>query len=314
MRPTVLVTGNCGFIYSFFTELLLDKGYSVVGIDKLGYASNKNFHPNNPNYSFIHADIKDLKELPYCDFIVHAASESHVDNSLENPDPFLNSNIVGTYRLLEILKNEKIKHMNLGWEHKYPTFIYISTDEVVGSIKDGFFTESASYNPANPYSCSKSCAELLVKTWSETYGIPYRITRNTNCYGPRQHPEKLVPHIITQLKKNEKVKVHGTGEYIRNWLYVLDACEAVLSVMQHGKNGETYHISSDEEYSVLQIVEMIAKKFEKNIDEVVEFVPNRISQDYRYGLDNSKIKKELGWSQKYRMSDVLDKIIESYKK
>ncbi|MEK6884517.1 MAG: GDP-mannose 4,6-dehydratase [Nanoarchaeota archaeon] len=314
MNKSVIVTGGLGFIYSHYIELLLEKNYKVINIDKMSYCSNLDFHPNNPNYSFVHADIKDLKELPFCDFIVHAASESHVDNSLTNPDPFLNSNIIGTYNLLEILKNEKIKHMNLGWEHKYPTFIYVSTDEVVGSIKEGFFSENAPYNPANPYSCSKSCAELLVKTWSETYGIPYRITRNTNCYGPRQHPEKLVPHIITQLKNDEKVKVHGTGEYIRNWLYVLDACEAVLSVMENGKNGEIYHISSDEEYSVLQIVDMIAKKFGKQLEEVVEFVPNRISQDYRYALDSSKIKEELNWKQKYKMFDVLDEIIESYKK
>lgn len=313
MSKTVVVTGGSGFIFSNMIDLLLEKGYKVVNIDKLTYAANLDFKPNSSNYTFIHNDIKDLIELPHCDFIIHGCACSHVDRSISKNDDFINTNILGTHNLLELMCKKKIEHLNLGWEYNQPVFIYISTDEVFGDIEKGSFTEESRHAPSNPYAATKSSSEMLVKAWGRTYGIPYRITRTTNNYGGRQHPEKLIPHIITQLLNNEKVKVHGDGSYVRNWIYVKDNVEAVLTVLERGENGETYHISSNEEYSVLQIAAMIAERLGKNVADVVEFVPNRSGQDLRYALDNTKIKQELGWKQQHKMSDVLDKIIESYK-
>ena len=311
-QKTVVVSGGLGFIFSHFVELLLERSYRVINIDKMSYASNLDFKPNSPNYSFIRADIKDLTELPHCDFIVHAAACSHVDRSISRNDEFVESNILGTHNLLELMCKKKIEHMNLGWEYNQPVFIYISTDEVFGDTEDGDFKEEDRHAPSNPYAATKSSSEMLVKAWGRTYGIPYRITRTTNNYGGRQHPEKLIPHTITQLLNNEKVKVHGDGSYVRNWIYVKDNIDAVHRVLEQGKNGETYHISSNEEYSVLQIVAMIAKKMGKQPKDVIEFVSNRSGQDLRYALDNSKIKQELGWEQQYKMSDVLGEIIGSY--
>lgn len=314
-QKTVVITGGSGFIFSHFVELLLERGYKVINIDKLTYASNPDFKPSSPNYSFIQADIKDLKEIPYCDYVVHAAAESHVERSISNSDPFIDSNILGTYNLLELLKNKKIENMQMGWEYNEPIFVHVSTDEVHGDIEKGFFSEAAPHNPSNPYAASKASAEMLVKAWARTYGIPYRITRTTNNYGPRQHPEKLIPRCITNCLRGEKIPIQGTGEYIRNWIYVKDNCNAILKVMEEGKNGETYNISSNEEYSVIQIVTMILQKFGKEFsEETVDFVQNRSGQDWRYGLDNKKIIHELGWEQKHRLVDVLDDMIEDYRK
>jgi len=310
---TILVTGGLGFIGSHFIELALQRGYSVVNVDKVTYASNTDFKPTDRAYSFHQHDVKDLEGLPHADYIVHFAAESHVDRSIANSDPFMNSNVMGTYKILELLKNKKIEQMELGYEYKEPVLIYIGTDEVFGDIEEGFFKEGERHEPSNPYSASKSCAEMLVMAWGRTYKLPYRITRTTNNYGERQFPEKLIPRCITDLLAGKKIPIHGTGEYVRNWIYVKDNCEAIFKVMDSGKDGESYHISSDEEFSVLQIVQMIATKFGKDPNDVIEFVPNRSGQDVRYALDNSKIKRELGWEQENSMSDVLDRIIASYK-
>jgi dTDP-glucose 4,6-dehydratase len=313
MKNKVLVTGGLGFIGSHFVELLLEKGYEVTNIDKITYASNINFRPASPHYRLIQEDVKDLDSLPPCDYIVHFAAESHVDNSIANSDPFMQSNVLGTHNLLELLRKSKIEDFKYGWEHTDPIFIYIGTDEVFGDIENGFFLEDDRHNPSNPYSASKSCAEMLVKAWGRTYGLPYRITRTTNNYGERQFPEKLVPRCIKSCLTGQKIPIQGTGEYVRNWIYVKDNCEAILRVMESGKNGETYHISSNEEYSVVEIVKGILFKFKLDFDKNVEFVANRTGQDVRYALDNSKIKRELGWEPKHYMWSVLDKIIESYK-
>ncbi len=312
---TIVVTGGLGFIGSHFIELALQKGYKVHNIDMVTYASNTKWMqtPAPENYSYEKTDIKDLKELPHCDYVVNFAAESHVDRSIENSDPFMNSNVLGVYNLLELLKNKKLDHMKLGWEYKDPTFIYVGTDEVFGDCELGAFLEGEGHNPSNPYAASKSCAEMLVKAWGRTYDIPYKITRTTNNYGERQHPEKLIPHCITQLLNDESVQIHGTGKYIRNWIYVKDNCEAILKVLEKGANGETYHISSEEEYSVLQIVEMIAAKLGKDPEQYIKFVPNRSGQDVRYALNNEKIKRNLRWEQTHKLDKILTQIIESYK-
>jgi dTDP-glucose 4,6-dehydratase len=312
MKKTVIVTGGLGFIGSHYVDLLLSRGYKVINIDKITYASNLDFCPAG-DYTFIKADVKDLDHIPYCDYIVHFAAESHVDSSILNNEPFIHSNILGTHRILELLKNQKRDNFQLGWEYKEPVLIYIGTDEVFGEIIGSSFFENDPHNPGNPYSASKSCAEQLVKAWGRTYHLPYRITRTTNNYGPRQHPEKLIPRCITNCLKGEKIPIQGTGEYIRNWIYVKDNCEAIFKVMANGANGETYHISSSEEYSVVQIVKMILGKFGLDFDKNVEFVSNRSGQDYRYALNCDKIHEQLGWVQEHKFNDVLDEIIKGYK-
>ena len=310
---TVLVTGGLGFIFSRYIETLLEKGYKVVNVDKISYASRSEFVPKSKNYSFIHADVGMLTDLPHCDYIIHAASESHVDKSLENSDPFIHSNILGTYNILELLKNKKIEHLQAGLEYKYPKLIYVSTDETFGEIDSGGFFEEDERKPGNPYSASKAAGEMLVRGWGKTFDIPYCITNCVNIYGPHQHPEKLIPHTITQLLKGGKVKVHGDGSYVRCWLHVDDKCDAIYKIMKSGKVGESYNIGSLEEYSVLEVIEIIAKKFNKTVDEVCEFVPNRVGQDVRYCLDFSKITQTLKWEPSITMAESIGEVIKSYK-
>jgi len=312
---TVFVTGGCGFIGSHFIDLLLSAGYKVVNYDMMTYASNWNYcNLNNENYKFECKDISEINDIPYCDYIVHMAACSHVDRSINDSYPFIKNNVLGTYNLLEILRKKKIDHLMMGWEYKEPIFVYIGTDEIYGDIGEGFFKEEAKQKPSNPYSASKAAAEMLVMAWGRTYGMPYRITRTTNNYGPRQHPEKLIPMCITKCLENQKITIQGTGEYVRNWIHVKDNCCAILNVMEKGKNGEIYNISSDEEYSVIQIAKMVLDEFEKEWNGNVEFVQNRSGQDFRYGINCDKIKKELGWMQKRSLKSSLKEMIGYYEK
>jgi len=300
---TILVTGGLGFIGSHFIELALKKGYRVINYDKVTYASNINFSPESENYSFTKVDIKDLKTLPRCEHIVHFAAESSVDCSIEDSAIFIESNILATYNLLELIRKEKNK----------PTLTYIGTDEVFGDIIDGSFKETTYRNPSNPYASTKACAEMLIGAWGRTFDIPYRITRTTNNYGTRQHYEKLIPNCINRFLNDEKILIHGTGEYIRNWIHVKDNCDAILQVMERGTDGELYNISSDEEYDVLQIIDIVLSQFGEEISsDTTDFVPNRPGQDIRYALDSSKIKKELGWEQERKLKTEIAKIIKFY--
>lgn len=313
---TVLVTGGLGFIGGHFIEMILEKGYKVINIDKITYASrpelNDMFMKEYPDrYSFMKIDICDLEELPYCDYIVHFGAESHVDNSLKDSSPFIKSNIFGTYNLLRLLvktKGENLLHL---WQGVTPLFIYISTDEVFGDIEEGFFKENDRFNPSNPYSASKASAELLVKSWGRSYGINYIITRTTNNYGERQHPEKLIPMAISKALLGERIRIHGSRSYIRNWIYVKDNCEAVYLVMTKGEVNQEYHISSNEECSVVEIARMILDTLGKPLDDsTVEYVPNRAGQDVRYALDCSKIKR-LGWKQRHSISETLSRVVKN---
>jgi len=318
-EKTIVVTGGLGFIGGHFIELCLEKGYRVFNIDKITYASNiylndlfKKKYPGK--YFFIKEDIKDLKEIPFCKYIVHFAAESHVDNAIRNSQPFIDSNIIGVYNMLMLLVKTRTENQSHFWSAELPTFVYISTDEVFGDILKGNFKENDRYNPSNPYSATKASAELLLKAWSKTYKINYKITRTTNNYGPRQHQEKLIPQAITRILNGEKVPIFGSGEYIRNWINVKDNCGAIFLVMTEGKDKEEYNISSDEEYSTNQVVQFILNHFGKPFDETtVSFGPNRAGQDLRYALDNSKIKKELGWNVKHSLKDSLPEIINYYK-
>ena len=306
-KETVVVTGGLGFIGSHFVELLLEKGYRVVNIDKVTYASDPNinavFKRKYPDqYSFIKKDINDLKELPRCRYVVHFAAESHVDNSIKDAGVFTRSNVAGTQNLLDLLVRRSEK----------PLFLHISTDEVFGDREKGFFQEGDRLHPSNPYAASKAGAEMLVMAYGRTFGIPYKITRTTNNYGSRQHPEKLIPNAILRVLKGNKITVHGTGDQVRNWIHVKDNCCAIYDVMLKGALNESYHIASDEELSVNQIAKIILDAFEKPFHaETVEHVRDRSGQDIRYALDSSKLRA-LGWQPQDSLKQQITKLIRKY--
>ena len=312
-NTTCVVTGGLGFIGSYFVEKCLQHGWKVINIDKVTYASiNINFG-NNPNYCHIKEDISEIKDIPYCDLIVNFAAESHVDNSIESSNVFIKSNFLGVFNLLEIIKAKKTQNTNKSWSYKTPLFVQISTDEVFGDIEQGSFCEDDRFKPSNPYSASKAAAEQLLMAWGRTYGLPFLITRTTNNYGPRQHPEKLMPMAICKCLRNEKLIIHGAGEYIRNWIHVDDNVKAIMLIIQRGQEGEAYHIATDDEFSVKQICEKILGKFGKTYD--IKNINNsfdRSGADCRYALSPNKIKA-LGWMPQRKLDDELNSIIEYFR-
>lgn len=309
---TFVVTGGLGFIGSHFIDKALSRGHNVINIDCETYAANKDLKFSG-NYTQIKEDIAKIKDLPHCNVIVNFAAESHVDNSIEDSFNFVNTNFIGVYNLLEIIKNKKINHAISAWEYECPLFVQISTDEVFGDIEEGAFNEADRHTPSNPYSATKSAAEQLVSAWGRTYKIPYIITRTTNNYGPRQHSEKLIPRSITSILNGEKIPIHGSGSHIRNWIHVDDNVNAIFEIIEKGQINQSYHISSTEEYTVEEIVKMICKKMNVNYLDVTKNVMDRSGADVRYALDNSKILS-LGWKQRKFLETELEKIIEDYKK
>lgn len=310
---TIIVTGGLGFIGSHFIELVLEKGFDVVNIDKVTYASDPNidsaFKRKYPKqYVFIKKDINDLKELPDAKYIVHFAAESHVDNSIKDGAVFIKSNVLGTQNLLSLIAQKMVRQAH----HKTPEFVHISTDEVFGDREDGFFKENDIMRPSNPYAASKAAAEMVVVAYGRTYDIPYKITRTTNNYGSRQHPEKLIPRSIVSILNSEPIPIHGTGKQVRNWIHVKDNVRAIYEVMTKGKLGESYHVASEEELSVNQIAKIILDAFEKPWStETVQYVADRSGQDIRYALDSSKIKI-LGWAAQDSLKEHINKLIYKY--
>ena len=307
----ILVTGGCGFIGSnFILSQINNHNNIILNYDKLTYAANiENLKKveNNSLYSFINGDIQDYKKLKDCinnfspDYIINFAAESHVDRSIDSAEDFINTNIIGTYRLLEASreyykKNEVIK------------FLHVSTDEVYGSLgKNEFFTESNPYDPSSPYSASKAASDHLVRAWYKTYSFPGVITNCSNNYGPYQFPEKLIPLMIINCLNSNNLPIYGTGENIRDWLYVEDHCDALYSVLIKGKIGETYNIGGNEEKTNLDIVNTICEILDNlqpskkygSYKELITYVDDRPGHDFRYAIDASKIKNELGWKPKY---------------
>ena len=306
-----LVTGCLGFIGSFFIEKCLSLGHSVTNIDKITYASNTDIKFIG-EYKFIQEDICDIKEIPNCDIIVNFAAESHVDNSITESFNFLNSNVKGIYNLLEIIKNNKIKSALAAQKYVSPLFVQISTDEVFGDIAEGFFKEEDRHKASNPYSATKAAAEQILFAWARTYDIPFLMTRTTNNYGKRQHPEKLIPRVITKLLSGEKAPIHGNGSYIRNWIHVEDNIEAILHVIDLGTLNEVYHIASEEEYTVNEIVERICRVLNLNFKDRTDYSSDRVGADSRYALDFQKIVK-LGWTPKRSLEESLIEIVEHYR-
>jgi dTDP-glucose 4,6-dehydratase len=317
----ILVTGGCGFIGSNFIHYIIKKysassaekpNYSIINLDLLTYAGNlENLKDiaRNQNYKFVKGDICDaelvnkiIKENQI-DMIVHFAAESHVDRSIENPEAFLKTNVLGTYTLLEASKNNgKIR------------FHHISTDEVFGSLEpdDSPFDEKTAYDPRSPYSASKAASDHLVRAYFHTYGLPITISNCSNNYGPYHFPEKVIPLFITNLIEGKKVPLYGDGMNVRDWLYVEDHCEAIDAIIHNGKIGETYCIGGNSEKTNKEITYKILELMGKD-ESSIEFVKDRLGHDRRYAIDFSKIKKELGWEPKVSFEEGLKSTIEWYK-
>ncbi len=316
MSLKILVTGGAGFIGSALIKILInDYGHDVINIDKLTYAANpkslESLKSSN-KYKFYKCDICDidmLKEIftrEQPDKIMHLAAESHVDRSISSSMDFIQTNIFGSYQLLEVSRN----YFNELSSHKKNifTFHHISTDEVYGDLKLGepSFTESTSYKPSSPYSASKASSDHLVRAWYRTYGLPIVVTNCSNNYGPFQNDEKLIPTIIRKLTSGDKVPIYGEGNQIRDWLYVNDHAHALHEVSMVGKIGETYNIGGNSERTNLEVVKEIWQvlrdnnsdflKINDKFEECVEFITDRPGHDFRYAIDSSKIFKNLGWS------------------
>lgn len=296
-KQKIIVTGGLGFIGSYFVQMLLDKGYYVYNIDKRTYAARNDLDfDKNPNYKLIEEDICLIKHLPPdVSYIVNFAAESHVDNSILANSSFFESNTRGVYNILELIRSKDPSDR--------PVLIHISTDEVYGDLLKGSSKETDMLNPSNPYSATKSAAEQLIAGWKRTYGIKARITRSCNNYGFGQYPEKLIPKTISMASRNMKMTVHGNGSYEREWIYAKDNCEGILLVMEKGKDGEVYNISSGESLTNLEIIKLVLSNMGKPKD-FYEFVENRIGQDIRYSINAEKIKK-LGWKPKTTLKQYM---------
>ena len=309
----IIVTGGLGFIGSNLIELLLHKKFKVINIDKITYSSNfynTQDYTKNSNYRFIKCDLNDKIKLSKIIFkykpkgIFNLAAETHVDRSIDNPKNFINSNILGVFNLLEIFR--KFSKIN-----KKTRLIHISTDEVYGDIIRGRSHEDFPYKPSSPYAASKAASDHLVSSYVRTYKIPAIVTNCSNNYGPKQHPEKLIPKLIYNILNNKSLPIYGNGKNSREWIFVEDHCEALLKVFQKGKIGEFYNIGSNKNLDNLEICKILIKiakqkiKIGKNVK--IEFVKDRPGHDVRYALDSKKILKKLGWKSKIIFEKGLEK-------
>jgi dTDP-glucose 4,6-dehydratase len=304
----VLVTGGAGFIGSNFVRHLIKKhpDWEIIVLDALTYAGRKeNLQDVWDKITFVHGDIRKKEDVEKVakdvDAIVNFAAETHVDRSIVEAGSFVLTDVYGTYNLLEACRKFDVKK-----------FVHISTDEVYGHILEGSFKEEDKLNPRNPYAASKAGADLLCKAYFETYGLPVVITRSTNNYGPYQHPEKFIAKTIIYALLNKKIPIYGSGNQVRDWLFVEDNCEAIELVLEKGKNGEIYNIGGKQEFKNIEVVKMILKLMNKP-ESLIEFVKDRPGHDLRYSLDISKIEK-LGWKPKTRFEDGIKKTIEWYLK
>lgn len=323
---TILVTGGAGFIGSNFARYMLDAypGYRIINLDILTYAGNleslKGVLENN-NHVFIKGDIRDRVKVDEIfaehdvDFVVNFAAESHVDRSIEDPEVFLTTNIIGTQVLLDAAN----KHWKINSGNKHcrrfkegVKFVQVSTDEVYGTLgKTGSFVESMPLMPNSPYSASKAGADMVVRAYNKTYGLPVNITRSSNNYGPYQFPEKLIPLMINNCIHENLLPVYGDGLQVRDWLHVLDHCSAIATVIERGADGEVYNIGGNCEKVNLEVVKMIIGIMNKP-ESLIEFVADRPGHDRRYALDNNKIKGQLGWEPKYVFEQGLQETVNWY--
>jgi len=326
----IVVTGGAGFIGSnFILKWLENSKENILNIDNLSYAANlRNLKviESDPRYSFIKTDIQNKNEITEIikelkpRAILNFAAESHVDRSIEGPESFINTNILGTYSLLEASLNywNELDES----DKKIFRFFHISTDEVFGSLNlnEKKSTENSSYKPNSPYSASKAASDHLVRAWHHTFKLPTLVSNCTNNYGPHQHEEKLIPLVITKALKNENLPIYGDGKNIRDWLYVEDHCEAIMKILESGKPGETYNIGGNCEKSNLEVVDEICKILDSknpkqngsSYSEQIKFVKDRPGHDFRYSLDIAKIENNLNWKPKESFASGLAKTVQWY--
>jgi dTDP-glucose 4,6-dehydratase len=299
MGKIFMITGGLGFIGKHFVKKCLDNGHFVTNIDVINYASDRYANEEykvHPNYRHLEADIVNLKHLPECDFLVNFAAESHVDNSIADNHQFCHSNILGVQRLLELIRAKN--------KSEAPLLVQISTDEVYGDIVSGQHTESAPLKPSNPYSATKAAADMLVLGWARTYGLSYNIIRMTNNYGSNQYPEKLIPKSAWRMRRGLKALMHGDGSYIRSWLHVEDSVDAIMLVIEKGEKNSIYNIHGNIELANRDVLEKLAIHLNVSIEDAYVSIPNRVGQDVRYSLDDSKIRA-LGWTPKKNFDEEL---------
>jgi dTDP-glucose 4,6-dehydratase len=304
----ILITGGAGFIGSEFTRQAVKKGFNTIVVDKLSYAGDlERLKEIEGKYRFYKADITNREFLEHIfsyekpDIVVHWAAESHVDRSILDATPFIETNIKGTQILLEVARRANIS-----------LFINISTDEVYGELgEEGEFSENTPLNPNSPYSASKASADMLGRAYYRTYGLPVITIRPSNNYGPWQYPEKLIPVVILKALRNEPIPVYGTGQNVREWLFVSDCAEAIFTIIEKGKVGEIYNVGSKEEKRNIDVVKAILKLLNKP-ESLITFVKDRPGHDYRYSLNSDKIKRELGWQAKTSFEEGIEKTVKWY--
>ncbi|RXJ76678.1 dTDP-glucose 4,6-dehydratase [Aliarcobacter skirrowii] len=333
-NKTILVTGCAGFIGSNFVPYFLEKypNYNLVNLDLLTYAGdleNLKECESNPRYKFIKGDIcnRELVEFIFSEYdikgVIHFAAESHVDNSIKNPGVFVQTNVNGTFTLIDVAykywMNKPFKYKD---EYKDCRFHHISTDEVYGTLSldpNDLFTEKTPYAPNSPYSASKASSDMIIRAYNETYGLNTVITNCSNNYGPKQHDEKLIPTIIRNALLGNPIPIYGDGKNIRDWLYVLDHCKGIDLVYHNGKTGDTYNIGGRNERTNLQIVDTITTILDKEVPQpnfsyksLITFVEDRAGHDRRYAIDATKLEEELGWKADENFDSGIVKTIEWY--
>jgi dTDP-glucose 4,6-dehydratase len=325
MKRNILVTGGAGFIGSHLVRLLVNKypAYHIINMDLLTYAGNlENLKDieHKENYSFVKCDICDFKKVKQVftdykiDSIIHLAAESHVDRSIEDPFSFAQTNVMGTLSLLQAAKSY--------WENNFKNklFYHISTDEVYGSLSnEGFFTEKTNYDPHSPYSASKASSDHFVRAFSDTYGLPIVISNCSNNYGSFQFPEKLIPLFINNIVHNKPLPVYGKGENVRDWLFVNDHARAIDVIFHKGKLNETYNIGGFNEWKNIDLIKVMIKtvdrmlgRVEGSSDKLITYVKDRAGHDFRYAIDSSKLKNELGWEPSLQFEEGIEKTVKWY--
>lgn len=309
MKKIVYVTGCLGFIGFHVAKRCLEAGWYVYGIDKVSYAANTDLLEQLwefDNFKFDKKDINDIKRLVYCDYVINCAAETHVDNSIEDSNVFVHSNINGVHNLLELIRQQS---------GKKPTLLHFSTDEVYGDIDAGSFTETQLLKPSNPYSATKAAADMLITAWARTHNVPFIIVRPTNNYGIGQYVEKLIPKTIKYLNLGRQVPLHMNGTPRRTWLHVEDTADAIMTIIDRGSVGEIYNISGNYETSNLDVVHQIIDNMMLTTDheDHIDFDYQRAGADVRYSINDDKLKA-LGWAPRRIFKEELPAIVDYYNK
>ena len=323
LKKNILITGGAGFIGSHVVRLFVQKypEYNIINLDSLTYAGNlENIKDveQSENYAFVKCDIRNMEDLTSIfdqyaiTDVIHLAAESHVDRSISGPIDFITTNILGTTNLLEISRKK--------WTDENHIFYHISTDEVYGSLgKEGFFTETTSYDPRSPYSASKASSDHIVNAYGHTYGLPIKMSNCSNNYGSHQFPEKLIPLMIHNIKENKPLPVYGTGENVRDWLWVNDHALAIDTIFHKGKIGETYNIGGWNEWSNIDLVKLLCKIMDEKLgrpagsaEKLITFVKDRAGHDMRYAIDGTKVKNDLDWEPSIQFEEGLSKTVDWY--